>query len=409
MYKLRGIMYTLQKMKLAAMKPAFGLFGKKMMPETNLIKGEGTTAKVGQLLKSKGIEKPLIVTDEVLLSLGLLDKMLGSLDAEGIEYAMYTGVKPDPTFTIVKEAMAVCKKHNCDAVVAFGGGSTLDTSKTVAASAGNNFIDPIKLEGMMKVRKKPLPFIAIPTTAGTGSEVTIVAVVSDPVSHRKTTIVDPKLIATDTILDPAITIGLPGHITSTTGLDALTHAIEAYVSGFANDMTDKMALKGIKLISENIEKTYNTPTDIEARENLLVGSMYAGQAFTRTYVGYVHAFSHNIGGKYGVPHGLGNAVLLPHVMEDAKGVAKERFAQLSDFLELTEKTNSHEVKADAFVNYLFDLNKKLNIPERLESFPQDGIETIIDGAFAEAHGTYPVPRYYTREEASVLLNKVCAK
>lgn len=400
-------MYTLQKVKLAAMKPAFGLVGKKMMPETNLIKGAGSTAKVGELLVNKGIKKPLIVTDEVLFSLGLLDKMIGSLEEAGIEYAMYKGVKPDPTFTIVKEAMDVCKANDCDAVIAFGGGSTLDTSKTVAASAANGFVDPAKLEGMMKVRKKPLPFIAIPTTAGTGSEVTIVAVVSDPVSHRKTTIVDPKLIATDTILDPAITTGLPGHITTTTGLDALTHAVEAYVSGFANSMTDKMALKAIKLITENLEKTYQEPQNIEARENLLVGSMFAGQAFTRTYVGYVHAFSHNIGGKYGVAHGLGNAVLLPYVMEDAKVEAAARFAQLSDFLELTPKTATIEQKADTFVTYLFDLNKKLDIPERLEAFPASGIDAIIDGAFAEAHGTYPVPKYYTREEAKQLLLKVC--
>lgn len=402
-------MYTVQKIKLAVMKPAFGLVGKKLMPETNLIKGAGSTAKVGGLLKNKGLSKVLIVTDEVLLGLGLLEPMIKSIEAEGIEYAIYSGVKPDPTFTIVNEALEVCKTNDCQAVIAFGGGSTLDTTKTVAASAANGFIDPVKLEGMMKVRKKPLPFIAIPTTAGTGSEVTIVAVVSDPETHRKTTIVDPKLIATDTILDPAITTGLPGHITSTTGLDALTHAIEAYVSGFANKATDKMALKAIKLITENLETAYTNPTDIGARENLLVGSMFAGQAFTRTYVGYVHAFSHNIGGKYGVAHGLGNAVLLPYVMDDAKEAAAIRFAELSDFLELTAKSVSISEKAQAFVNYLFELNAKLNIPERLEAFPASGIEAIIDGAFAEAHGTYPVPKYYTREEARTLLNKVCAK
>lgn len=402
-------MYTLQKVKLAILKPGFGIFGKKMMPETNLIQGAGTTSQVGKLLQEKGIKKPIIVTDEVLFSLGLLDNMIAAIEKAGIEYSIYKGVKPDPTFTIVKEAMEVCKTNNCDAVIAFGGGSTLDTSKTIAASSANGFVDPVKLEGMMKVRKKPLPFIAIPTTAGTGSEVTIVAVVSDPVTHRKTTIIDPKLIATDTILDPAITTGLPGHITTTTGLDALTHAVEAYVSGFANKMTDEMAIKAISLITENLEKAYKDPTNIDARENLLVGSMYAGQAFTRTYVGYVHAFSHNIGGKYGVPHGLGNAVLLPHVMKDARNEAKTRFAELSDLLSLTEKTSTTEQKADAFIAYLFDINKKLDIPERIDAFPENGIEDIIDGAFAEAHGTYPVPKYYTREEAKQVLLKVCAK
>lgn len=402
-------MYRRQKIKLAVMKPGFGLFGKKLMPETNLIKGSGATAKIGKLVADKGINNVLIVTDEVLFGLGLLTPMIESLEANGIAYSIYKGVKPDPTFIIVKEALAVCRANNCQAVIAFGGGSTLDTTKTVAASAANGYVDPVKLEGMMKVRKKPLPFIAVPTTAGTGSEVTIVAVVSDPVSHRKTTIVDPKLIATDTILDPTITTGLPSHITSTTGLDALTHAVEAYVSGFANKMTDKMALKAIKLITENLEIAYNTPGDIAARENLLLGSMYAGQAFTRTYVGYVHAFSHNIGGKYGVAHGLGNAVLLPYVMEDAKEAAEVRFAELSDFLELCPKATDTAAKASAFIKYLFDLNTKLDIPERLAAFPESGIEAIIDGAFSEAHGTYPVPKYYTREEARTLLLKVCAK
>lgn len=404
-------MYTMQKTKLAIMKPGFGLFGKKMMPSTNLIKGQGAISRVGQLVKDKGITNVLIVTDEVLFGLGLLDPMIKSLESAEINYSIYKGVKPDPTFTIVKEAMSVCQENNCQAVIAFGGGSTLDTSKTVAAAAANKFVDPVKLEGMMKVRKKPLPFIAIPTTAGTGSEVTIVAVVSDPQTHRKTTIIDPKLIATDTILDPTITTGLPGHITTTTGLDALTHAVEAYVSGFANGMTDKLALKAIKLITENLEVAYHTPTDITARENLLVGSMFAGQAFTRTYVGYVHAFSHNIGAKYGVAHGLGNAVLLPYVMEDAlvEAKARKRFAELSDFLNLTANSESVEDKAKAFVNYLFALNKKLDIPERLAAFPESGIETIIDGAFKEAHGQYPVPKYYSREEARAVLLKVCAK
>lgn len=402
-------MYTLQKIKLAVMKPVTIFVGKRLIPDTNLIKGKGTTEKISKLLGDKGIKKPLIVTDEVIFNLGLLDKMIVSLEENGIEYVLYKGVIPDPTFSIVQAAMEVCKLNNCDGVIAFGGGSTLDTAKTVAACATNGYVDPVKLAGMFKVRKQPLPFIAIPTTAGTGSEVTIVAVVSDSKTHRKITIIDPKLSASDTILDPELTAVLPGQITTTTGLDAFTHAIEAYVSGFATSMTDKMALKAIRLIADNLEKSYKEPDNLELRENLLVASMYAGQAFTRTYVGYVHAFSHNIGGKYGVAHGLGNAVLLPHVMEDAKVNAQLRFANLSDFLQLADMECTQEQKADAFVQYLFDLNRKLDIPERLTAFPESGIEDIITGAFAEAHGTYPVPKYYTKDEARKLLLKVCAQ
>lgn len=401
-------MYTVKKIKLAFMKPIFTMIGKKKITNTNLIKGVGSISKVGKLIYEKKIKRVLVVTDEVLYNLGLLTPMLESLDAQKIDYCLYTGVKPDPTFTIVDEAIEICKKNNCQAVIGFGGGSTLDTAKAVAASAGNQYINPRKLAGTMKLKKDPIPVIAIPTTAGTGSEVTIVAVVSDPVSHQKMMIIDPKMPATDAVLDPAITTSLPGHITTTTGLDALTHAVEAYVSGFANKETDKMALKAIKLITENLELVYKQPSNLKGRENLLLGSMFAGQAFTRTYVGYVHAFSHNIGGKYGVSHGLGNAVLLPYVMEDAKVEVSQRFSELSDFLGLTDKQAPIDKKAQAFITYLFELNTKLDIPERLEAFPKEGIETIIDGAFAEAHGTYPVPKYYTREEAKRLLLKVCA-
>ncbi len=401
-------MYTRHKIKLAAMKPVFGILGKRMMPQTNLVKGAGSISKVASIIQEKSIDNVLIVTDKVLFELGLLTPMLNSFENENITYSLYTDVTPDPTFTIVEKAIDVCRKNKCEAVIGFGGGSVLDTAKTVAASAGNGYKHPLKFEGMMKVYKKPIPFIAIPTTAGTGSEVTIVAVVSDPITHKKTTIVDLKLIASDTILDPEITIGLPSHITSTTGLDALTHAIEAYVSGFANDYTDDYALQAIRLITDNLYEAYTNPSNIKARENLLEGSMLAGMAFTRTYVGYVHAFSHNIGGKYGVAHGLGNAVLLPHIMQDSKDNAKVRFAQLSDFLSLCDTSLSNDDKADIFIKYLFNLNEKLGIPKRLDKFPKSGIEDIINGAFKEAHGTYPVPRYYTKEEAREMLMKVCS-
>ncbi len=399
-------MYTFPKAKIATLKSGTKLFGQLAIPDTKLIKGPGSSKKVGELLSKEGIKNPLIITDEGLFNLGLLDDMIKSLKHNNLEYSIYKGIKPDPTFAIVKEAMDVCKENDCDAIIGFGGGSTLDTAKTTAASAANKFVDPVKLKGKFKVRKKPLPFVAIPTTAGTGSEVTLVAVISDPKTHQKTTIIDPKLIATYTILDPELTTGLPGPITASTGEDALTHAIEAYISTYNTKKTDELAKKAIKIISENLEKAYNNPTDINARENMLEASMYAGMAFTRTYVGYVHAFSHNIGGKYAIPHGLANAVLLPHVMEDAKEKSKDRFAKLSDLLELTDKNASIEEKADAFIQYLYDLNKKLDIPEKLEDFKSEGIDEIIDAAFAEAHGTYPVPKYYTKEEARTLLEKV---
>ncbi len=398
-------MYALAKVQVAASKPIFGLIQK---PTPVCYIGANKVLKMAEILKSENVKRVLVMTDKVLFELGLLNPMLEIIKEAGIEVSLYNDVKPDPTFGIVEEALEICKKDDCQAVIAFGGGSVLDASKVVAAAATNN-VSPRALEGLLKVKKEILPLIAVPTTAGTGSEVTIVAVISDDITHKKTTIVSPKIVPKVAILDSALTTGLPPHITSSTAMDALTHALEAYTNTYATDETDGYALKAINLICNNIKVAYNDPTNLEAREALLVGSFHAGMAFTRTFVGYVHAFSHNIGGKYGVPHGLGNAVLLPHIMEMFKDVSADRFAKLSDLLEIADKKASKKAKSQAFVNYLFDLNKELNLPERLEKFPQSGVEEILEAGFKEAHGQYPVPYYLTKEEGLAILNKVCDK
>ncbi len=395
-------MYEFKKTQVAASKPIFGKLVEKPTPVCYI--GAGKVKEMGKILESEKIKKVLVNTDAVLLGLGLLDGMIESIKAKGIEVVVFDKVKPDPTFNIVEASLELYKKEKCEAVIAFGGGSTLDTSKAVAAAAANN-CSPKSLEGLLKVKKDAVPFIAVPTTAGTGSEVTLVAVVSDDKTHKKTTIVSPKIVPKVAVLDPELTTGLPPHITSTTAMDALTHALEAYTNTYATEETDRYALKAINLICNNIEEAMANPTNLEAREALLVGSFYAGMAFTRTFVGYVHAFSHNIGGKYGVPHGLANAVILPHVMESFKAVCNKRFAYLYDFLEL----KGTGAKADEFIKYLFELNAKLNIPDRIEKFSKDGVGSILEAGFAECHGTYPVPRYYTKDEAVTLLNKVCAQ
>ncbi len=399
-------MYEVAKAKVAAQKKVISLVQK---PTPICYIGAGKVNEVGQILATSKVKKVLIMTDSVLLGLGLLDSMLEGIKALGIEPTVYDGVKPDPTFGITEAALDLYRKNGCEAVVAFGGGSCLDSSKAVAAAAANN-CSPRALEGLLKVKKETVPFIAIPTTAGTGSEVTLAAVISDDVTHKKTTIVSPKIVPDVAILDPALTTGLPGHITSTTAMDALTHALEAYTNvSYASEETDMYALKAINLICHNVVEAYKNPTNLVAREALLVGSFYAGMAFTRTYVGYVHAFSHNIGGKYGVPHGLGNAVILPHVMKTFKEVSKDRFAFLADFLELCDGPQSVNSKADIFIEYLFNLNRELQIPERLEKFPKEGIPAILEAGFKECHGQYPVPHYYTTAEGLALLSRVCAE
>ncbi len=389
------------KLKTSIMKPIFGLVS---VPTPITYIGEGKINEVANILESKGNKKVLIITDDFLLEIGLLNSMLEGIKAANIETVIYSGVKPDPTFAIVNEALAVCS--DCDSVVAVGGGSVIDTAKVVAAASSNN-VAPEKLEGLLKVKKPTLDFICVPTTAGTGSEATIAAVISDTQTHKKTTIVDPKTVPSVAILDPALTIGLPVPTTVFTTMDALTHALEAYVSGFANKLTNGYAEIAVRLIYKNLKVVYDNPQDMKARENLLVASLYAGMAFTQTYVGYVHAFSHNIGGKYGVPHGLGNAVLLPHIMDFHKDVCEDKFAHLADIVGISATGDTSAVKAQKFVDSLYAMNESMGVPKRLEDFEKSGVEEIVVAGFKEAHGTYPVPKFLSKAEAISLLNKVC--
>lgn len=398
-------MYTISKIKIAAAKPIFGLVQK---PTPMCYIGAGKVKKAAALLHMNHVQRVLIVTDSSLKKLGLLDPMLAEIRDSGIEIFLYDQVKPDPTFDITDAALKICEENRCQAVLAFGGGSVIDTAKVVSVSYTNQK-SPRQLEGLLKVKKVGLPFIVVPTTAGTGSETTIAAVISDPATHKKTTIVDPKIVPMAAILDPELTAGLPVSITAQTAMDALTHALEAYVGTYATEETDRYAIASIGLIYENLEKILENPADLEAREALLVASFLGGMAFTRTYVGYVHAFAHNLGGRFGIPHGLANAVLLPHVMEKYLPVCAKRFGVLSDRFGLCDGKKTEIEKGRAFVDSIFRLNDTMSIPKRLEKFPQNAVDDMVQAAFGECHGTYPVPCYFTKAEAKNILFQVCAK
>ena len=250
--------------------------------------GAGQSRKTGALLLMAGAEKALVITDKVLRKIGLTDDIIKSTEEAGVSYEIYDGVTPDPTFAVVDEALK--SYEGCDSIVAIGGGSVLDTAKAVGAAAANGK-SALKLAGMLKVRKHLPPFIAIPTTAGTGSETTVAAIISDTATHAKKQILDPKVVPSIAILDPELTAKLPPHITAHTALDALTHALEAYVSDYTDHNTDRFAEASVKLVYENLPKVLAHPDDLAAREALLTASFYGGMAFTQTYVGYVHAFA----------------------------------------------------------------------------------------------------------------------
>ena len=374
--------------------------------EPYLLKGEGAVKKLPALVKSKGINNVLIVTDKGLMSLGLLNGMLEEMDKNEVKYVIYDGVQPNPTIDNIEEARRIYLKNGCQGIIAFGGGSPMDCAKAAGARVANPNKSVVSMRGQLKIVHKLPPFFAVPTTAGTGSEVTLAAVVSNPETHEKNAINDPKLRPKYAVLDPELTLGLPPHITSTTGMDALTHAVEAYIGRSNVASTEKYAEDATKLIFENLEKVYENGKDVEARENMLVASYWAGMAFTRAYVGYVHAIAHNLGGLYGTPHGLANAVILPYVLEYFGESAYPRLAKLADVAGITEAGMSVADKAKLFIKRIKEMNANMNIPEHFEFIEDKDIPTLVQRALKEANPLYPVPKIMDEKDCREVILKI---
>ena len=362
--------------------------------EPQTISGAGSVKKLPVFIKEKGVNNVLVVTDKGLMGLHLLDGMFEELEKEGIKYTVYDGVQPNPTFDNIEEARKLYLDNGCQGFIAFGGGSPMDCAKAAAARIVRPNKSLEKMRGTLKVMKKLPPFFAVPTTAGTGSETTVAAVVSNPKTHEKYAINDPVLHPKYAVLDPELTVGLPPHITSATGLDALTHAVEAYIGKSNVKSTREYAEKATKLIFENLETAYNDGKNIEARKNMLEASFYAGMAFTRAYVGYVHAVAHNLGGFYGIPHGLANAVILPFMLEQFGDSVYGSLSKLADIVGITGSTD--EEKAKAFIAAIYGMNERMNIPKGFAQIKDEDIETIVERAMREAHPLYPVPRIFDK-------------
>ena len=368
-----------------------------------LIKGAGSVKELPKIVKSEGVNNVLVVTDKGLMGLGLLNPLFEALEAEGIKYSVFDSVQPNPTIYNVEDALKMYKENGCEGFIAFGGGSPMDCAKVTAARVVKPKQTPSDMRGVLKILKKLPPFFAVPTTAGTGSETTLAAVISNPDTHEKNAINDPVLRPKFAVLDPELTVGLPPHITSTTGMDALTHAVEAFIGRSNVKSTEDAALKATKLIFENIEKVYEDGKNIEARENMLVASFYAGVAFTRAYVGYVHAIAHNLGGMYGIPHGLANAVILPYILEFFGESAHNRLAILADVAGISGDAKTEKEKAEKFIESIKELNRKMNIPDKFEGIKDEDIELIAQRALKEGNPLYPVPKIMNLEECKAII------
>jgi len=367
--------------------------------------GNGSSKELCTAMGQLGFRKVLVVTDATLVEIGVIGEVTRSLDAAGLTWSIYDGVEPDPTSTHVAAGLARLRAGGCDAILAVGGGSPMDAAKVIAAMATNP--KPLaKLEGWFKVRRPPLPLFAIPTTSGTGSEATVAAVVSDPVSHTKKFVIDPKLVPMMAALDPALLIGLPPHVTAATGMDALTHAVEAYVARSATPQTDAHATAAIRLIFANLPTAYRDGANVDARTAMALAAYHAGVAFTRTSVGYAHAIAHTFGAYYGTPHGFANAVALPYVLEFSEEAARMRLAALASVIGAEGTTDAH--KAAAFIEAIRRLEREIGIPPTLDALERDQIGAIATQALAEAHLNYPVPRYMRQEECEGLLRRMVA-
>ena len=374
--------------------------------EPELLEGEGAVLKLPSFVKNKGINKVLIVTDKGLMGLHLLDPLFEELKKEGVDYVLYDGVQPNPTIPNIEECKDIYIKNNCQGIIAFGGGSPMDCAKAAAARVVKPRQSVRKMRGYLKVGKKLPPFFAVPTTAGTGSETTLAAVVTDPTTHEKNAICDPVLRPKYAVLDPSLTVGLPPHITSTTGMDALTHAVESYIGKSNVRSTIRYAEEATKLIHENLEKAYNNGKDIEARNNMLKGSFLAGSAFTRAFVGYVHAIAHNLGGMYNTPHGLANAVILPYVLEWYGSSIYHQLAKLADIIGITNESMSVEEKGKAFIAEIRRMNKAMNIPEKFDFIKEEDLPTLVKRALKEGNPGYPVPKIMNAKECEQVIRSL---
>ena len=363
-----------------------------------IIDGENSLKRIPTLLKELKHERVIIVTDKGLMSLGLVDGLISDLKASAIHVVVYDETVPNPTIENIEAALKLYHANNCTAIIAFGGGSPMDCAKAVGARVARPNKAIPKMKGQLKILKKLPTLIAIPTTSGTGSEVTLAAVVSNSQTHEKYAINDTSLIPRYAVLDPSLTVKLPPHITSTTGMDALTHAVEAFIGSSNTKETTQASYDAVKLIHENLYEAYTNPSNIVARANMQKASYLAGVAFTRAYVGYVHCVAHTLGGFYGVPHGLANAVILPHVLEQFGASAHKKLALLADHIALTDKSKSEAEKANAFIQYIRELNAKMNIPTQLEGIKDEDIPKMVQRALSEGNPLYPVPTIWGTEE-----------
>ena len=350
-----------------------------------------STDEIPPLLAKLSAKSVLLVTDPGILSCGLTRSLEGELDSAGIACVVYSKTQANPTVDNVEEALNMYHEWDCQAIIGFGGGSAMDCAKGVAARVARPDKTLEQMSGLLKVQRSTPPLIAVPTTAGTGSEVTLAAVITDGETHHKFVINAFKLIPSYAVHDWRLTKGLPKSITATTGMDALTHAVEAYIGRSTTAYTRDCAERAVTLIRENLLDAYRDGTNERARANMLQAAYLAGIAFTRSYVGYVHGVAHSLGGQYGVPHGLANAVALPHVLRAYGPACHKKLAKLARTAGIAGDSQTDEEAANTFIDWIDQMNAAMDIPRHLDCIRPEDVPHMAQNADAESNPLYPVP------------------
>ena len=359
-----------------------------------------------KILKQNDLHSVLLVTDKGLRNCGTTAALEKLLEDNGIRLAVYDGTNANPTVHNVEQARELYIKEKCQALIAFGGGSSMDCAKAVGARIVYPNKSVGQMKGLLRVWRRLPPLIAIPTTAGTGSEVTVTAVITDSEKKHKYTMNNFTMIPHYAVLDAEVTFSLPPHLTATTGMDALTHAVEAYIGGSTSKETRRLALEAPRLIFENIQIAYRNGTDRQARDNMLTAAYKAGVAFSKSYVGYIHAVAHSLGGQYNIPHGLANAVLMPIVLKEYGSCVHKKLHRLGIAAGVASEQDTPAAGAEKFIAAIRALNRAMGIPETLSGIKTEDIPKMARHAAKEANPLYPVPRLMNAGELEQFYIKV---
>lgn len=373
----------------------------------DLITGEGCVRRLPERLKADGVRRPLLITGPTLRRLGTIDSLTDALAEAGFPITVFDHVANDPTIMNVEDAVQCYHDNECDAIIALGGGSPMDCAKLCGARVARPTLRVAAMRGMLRVRKTLPPLYAVPTTAGTGSEATLAAVVTDE-AHRKYAVTDFALIPRVAVLDPVLTYGMPRSVTAASGLDALCHAVEAYIGHSNTGATRRDAAEAVKLIFTHLERACRDGGDHEARAAMQRAAYVAGLAFTRAYVGYAHAVAHAVGGRYGVAHGVACAVALPAVLSAYGQPARRSLAALADIAGVSGEARTVDAKAAAMIDALTALNARLDIPAGFTALRAEDIPVLALQAAQEGNRTYPAPRVLSTAQLEAVFQTLLA-